>query len=149
MVAISQGLKEGVFFRSLVKKLLGGHDELLDRTEKYINVKKAQKARQTQRGASPALAGKNSSIRLVPPKSDHFKSFPMEASRSIAQGVMVTEYLSRPRTAREKDMDICERHRVLRRIMVMWGHPRTPPPHLLTSVDIIWSMSIPVKDVTG
>lgn len=50
MEAISQRLKDGVFFRSLVKKPLGGYDELLGCVEKYINVEEAKKARQTVKG---------------------------------------------------------------------------------------------------
>lgn len=46
MATISQGLKDGAFFWSLVKKPLRRYDELLSRAKKYVNVKEAQKARQ-------------------------------------------------------------------------------------------------------
>lgn len=44
MAAISQGLRDGAFFLSLIKKPPRGYDELLGRVEKYINVEEAQKA---------------------------------------------------------------------------------------------------------
>lgn len=48
MATISQGLKDEIFFFcSLVKKPPGGYEKLLGRVKKYINVEKAQKARQT------------------------------------------------------------------------------------------------------
>ncbi|XP_073057035.1 uncharacterized protein [Primulina eburnea] len=41
--AFTQGLKEGDFFRSLVKKQPGNFEDLLSRAEKYINMEEAQR----------------------------------------------------------------------------------------------------------
>lgn len=41
--AFVQGLREGDFFRSLVKKVPHNFEELLSRAEKYINMEEAQK----------------------------------------------------------------------------------------------------------
>ncbi|XP_075515433.1 uncharacterized protein LOC142550081 [Primulina tabacum] len=41
--ALTQGLWEGEFFKSLTKKVPGNFEDLLPRAEKYINIEEAQK----------------------------------------------------------------------------------------------------------
>ncbi|XP_073017784.1 uncharacterized protein [Primulina eburnea] len=41
--AFTQGLREGEFFRSLIKKVPGDFEDLLSRAEKYINMEEVQK----------------------------------------------------------------------------------------------------------
>lgn len=47
--AFSQGLREGDFFRFLIKKSPFDYDDLPGKVEKYINVKEAQNAKQIER----------------------------------------------------------------------------------------------------
>lgn len=109
MVAISQGLRDGAFFRSLMKNPLGGYDELLGRAEKQINVEEAQKARQSIKGPASKsnLTGKGKEPQPAPSKLEKYKSFPTGAQRR-PMGVISTEYPHRPRTIQVRDMAVCE-----------------------------------------
>ncbi|XP_074588097.1 uncharacterized protein LOC141843999 [Curcuma longa] len=51
--ALTQGLAEGDFFRSLVKKPPGSYQQLLDRANKYIHLEETQIARKTDGGPPP------------------------------------------------------------------------------------------------
>ncbi|XP_073154198.1 uncharacterized protein [Henckelia pumila] len=46
--AFTQGLKEGEFYKSLVKKPPSSYDDLLARAEKYVNLEDAQRHRRTE-----------------------------------------------------------------------------------------------------
>lgn len=50
MGAFTQGLQEGDFFYSLLKKLPTNFETLLAQAEKYINMEEAQRAHQESRG---------------------------------------------------------------------------------------------------
>lgn len=65
MLALSQGIIEGDFFRSLAKKHLASYDDFLGMTDKYINIEEAQRIRKIE--FDSACLGTSQPERKAPP----------------------------------------------------------------------------------
>lgn len=98
--AFTQGLKGRDFFHSLSKKSPIDFDILLARTEKYINMEESQRARQESRGLRVA-------------KLPECRIEPVILARPVMTCYPIQDIPLR--FSKERAMQICAEHRLLRR----------------------------------